>query len=44
MKVAAVIVTFNRKEMLIRNLECILNQSRTLDKIYVIDNASTDGT
>ena len=44
MKVAAVIVTFNRKEMLIKNLECIINQSRMLDKVYIIDNASTDGT
>lgn len=43
-KVTAVIVTFNRKEMLPACLEAILAQSRPLDKIIIIDNASTDGT
>jgi len=44
MKIAAVVVTYNRKEKLIKNLSCLKNQTRSLDKIYVIDNASTDGT
>ena len=43
-KIAAVVVTYNRKEKLIKNLSCLKNQTRRLDKIYVIDNASTDGT
>lgn len=42
--VCAVLVTFNRKELLIECLESLKNQSRPLDAIYVIDNASTDGT
>ena len=43
-KVAAVIVTFNRKKMLIECLNAILQQSVPVDKIFVINNASTDGT
>jgi GT2 family glycosyltransferase len=42
--VAAVVVTFNRKEMLIECLQALLTQSRELQSVYVIDNASTDGT
>lgn len=43
-KIAAVIVTYNRKEKLLKNLKCVLNQNRKLNKIYIIDNNSTDGT
>ncbi|WP_346290802.1 glycosyltransferase family 2 protein [Sphaerothrix gracilis] len=43
-KVAAVVVTFNRKALLIRCLELLQQQTRTVDKIIVIDNASSDGT
>lgn len=43
-KIAAVVVTYNRKEKLIHNLSCLKNQTRSIDKIYIIDNASTDGT
>lgn len=43
-KVAAVIVTFNRKKLLIECLHAILQQSVPVDKIFVINNASTDGT
>lgn len=43
-KVEAVIVTYNRKEMLIECLEAILRQSVEVDKIIVIDNCSTDNT
>lgn len=44
MKVAAVVVTFNRKILLQECLEALLGQSRVVDVIYIIDNASTDGT
>lgn len=44
MKVAAVIVTFNRKELLLKTIKSLKNQSRKIDNIYIIDNASTDGT
>lgn len=40
----AVVVTFNKKEMLSECVEALLNQSIPLDKIIVFDNASTDGT
>ncbi len=42
--IAAIIVTFNRKALLIECLEANLAQTRSLDRIIVIDNASTDGT
>lgn len=41
---AAVIVTYNRKELLSRNITMLLKQTRKIDKIYIIDNCSTDGT
>ncbi len=43
-RVAAVVVTYNRKELLRRGVDSLLGQSRPLDAIYVFDNASTDGT
>ncbi|MBV4425516.1 glycosyltransferase family 2 protein [Clostridium tyrobutyricum] len=43
-KIAAVVVTYNRKECLIKNIKCLLNQTKKIDRIYIIDNASTDGT
>lgn len=42
--VAAVVVTFNRKHLLVECLDALLAQTKTLDRIVVIDNASTDGT
>jgi rhamnopyranosyl-N-acetylglucosaminyl-diphospho-decaprenol beta-1,3/1,4-galactofuranosyltransferase len=42
--VAAVVVTFNRKYLLTQCLTALLIQSRPLDKIFLVDNASTDGT
>lgn len=42
--VAAVVVTYNRKELLRQCLGGILSQTRAVDAIYVVDNASTDGT
>ncbi len=43
-RVAAVIVTYNRKELLLECLDALLHQSREVDKIILINNASTDGT
>ncbi len=44
-KTAAVVVTYNRKELLIKNIGALLSQtSRDCLDIHIIDNASTDGT
>ena len=43
-KVCAVVVTFNRKELLIECLNGLCSQSLPIDSILIIDNASTDGT
>jgi GT2 family glycosyltransferase len=43
-KVAVVVVTYNRKELLKECVDALLNQTRSLDLIILIDNASTDGT
>ena len=43
-RIAAVVVTYNRKALLIEGLESLLNQSHPLDAIYIIDNCSSDGT
>lgn len=43
-RVAAAIVTFNRKDMLRRSLQAILDQTRPPDEVIVVDNASADGT
>ena len=43
-KVAAVVVTYNRKNLLIKCVKALENQSRPLDAIYVINNNSSDGT
>lgn len=44
MKVCAVVVTFNRLELLKVTLEKLKNQDRVLDGIIIVNNASTDGT
>ena len=44
MKIVAVIVTYNRLELLKENIEKLLRQTYCLDNIYIIDNASTDDT
>ena len=43
-KICAIVVTYNRKELLDKCLNALLNQSTKVDNIVVIDNASTDGT
>lgn len=42
--VAAVVVTYNRFALLTQCLDALLTQSRPLNKIFVVDNASSDGT
>lgn len=44
-KVAVVVVTFNRKDLLLKNIQALLMQSAHHEQeIFIIDNASTDGT
>lgn len=43
-KIAAVVVTYNRKELLCRCLMALQTQNTVKPDILVIDNASTDGT
>lgn len=43
-KIASVIVTYNRKDLLKKCLEANINQSYKLADIIVVNNASTDGT
>lgn len=44
MKVVALVVTFNRRELLLEALAAVDAQERVPDAIVVVDNASTDGT
>ncbi len=45
MRIATIVVTYNRKELLLENIIALQNQTyRYLMDIIVIDNASTDGT
>lgn len=43
-KIAAVVVTYNRKDLLGQCLNSLLRQSRSLEALYIVDNHSTDGT
>ncbi len=42
--VAALVVTYNRKELVCRCLEACLAQTDPPDRVFLIDNGSTDGT
>ncbi len=42
--VAAVVVTFNRKALLAECLDALLLQTRPLERVFIVDQASTDGT
>lgn len=42
--VCAVVVTYNRKDLLLECLEALRKQTRPLEAIYIIDNFSSDGT
>ena len=41
---AAVVVTYNRRELLLESLAAVTGQTRAPDAVIVIDNASTDET
>jgi rhamnopyranosyl-N-acetylglucosaminyl-diphospho-decaprenol beta-1,3/1,4-galactofuranosyltransferase len=43
-RVIAVVVTFNRRDLLLEALAAVQQQERRPDALIVIDNASTDGT
>ena len=43
-KIAAVVVTFNRRQLLAKTLDALLNGTRSPDRIFIYDNASTDET
>lgn len=43
-KIAAVVVTYNRKQFLINCLHAIEMQTEKPSNVYILDNASTDGT
>jgi GT2 family glycosyltransferase len=43
-RVAAVVVTYNRRELLLESLAALDAQTREVDTVIVVDNASTDGT
>lgn len=42
--IAAVVVTYNRLDELKKNIDALQKQTLRLDKIFIIDNHSTDGT
>jgi GT2 family glycosyltransferase len=42
--VTAAVVTYNRRELLTECLEAVLGQTHPVDRVLVVDNASTDGT
>ena len=42
--IAAVVVTYNQKKLLLENLTSLLSQNLPPDVIYIIDNLSDDGT
>ncbi len=43
-KISAVVVTYNRCQELLKNISAVFSQSYIVDTLYIIDNASTDGT
>ena len=43
-KICAVIVTYNRKELLLECIQGVLDQTRQLDHIFILDNNSDDDT
>lgn len=44
MKITTIVVTYNRKELLIKCIESLLYQTIKPDHILIVDNASTDDT
>lgn len=43
-KINAVVVTYNRKELLVECIDAILGQTYAVNRLIIIDNNSTDGT
>ena len=43
-EIVAVLLTQNRKDLLIKGLHGLFNQTRKIKKIFIIDSVSTDGT
>ncbi len=43
-KLAAIVVTYNRKELLLRLIDSLFSQSLLPQQIFIIDNLSSDGT
>jgi GT2 family glycosyltransferase len=43
-RVVAVVVTWNRRDLLAESLDAIAAQTRSADRLIVVDNASDDGT
>lgn len=44
MKIVAVVVTYNRRELLKECIQAILKQNQEIYKVMIVDNKSTDGT
>jgi rhamnopyranosyl-N-acetylglucosaminyl-diphospho-decaprenol beta-1,3/1,4-galactofuranosyltransferase len=42
--VAAIVVTYDRRDLLRQTLQALLAQTRPVDEVVVVDNASRDGT
>lgn len=42
--VCAVVVTFNRKNLLLQCIDALLGQKEGMEAIFIVDNASSDGT
>jgi rhamnopyranosyl-N-acetylglucosaminyl-diphospho-decaprenol beta-1,3/1,4-galactofuranosyltransferase len=42
--VAAALVTYNRKDLLVEAIEAVFAQTHPVERLFVVDNASTDGT
>ncbi|WP_048717621.1 glycosyltransferase family 2 protein [Bacillus sp. 522_BSPC] len=43
-RICAIVVTYNRKQLLMECINKLLSQTLSLDEIIIIDNASTDNT
>jgi GT2 family glycosyltransferase len=43
-RVCAAVVTYNRKQLLVECLDAVLGQTHSVERIFLVDNASTDGT
>jgi len=44
MSVFCGVVTHNRRELLLECLEAVARQTQPVDRVVVVDNASSDGT